>query len=84
MDLHLALSWRLSVLNLDPSPPPPPLPPQRLIALKKQNVRIMSRSVFDAHTDPLFKKLGILNLDRSIYKLQIGNFYVSIQIRLTY
>ena len=43
----------------------------RLITLKKQNVRIISRSAFDAHTDPYFKKLGILNLE-SIYKLQIG------------
>ena len=66
MDLHLALSWRLTVLNLDP--PRPPLPPIRLIALKKQNVRIMSRSVFDAHTDPLFKKLGILNLVSTNFK----------------
>ena len=33
----------------------------------------MSRSAFDAHTDPLFKNLKILNLE-SIYKLQIGKF----------
>ena len=43
----------------------------RLITLKKQDVRIISRSAFDAHTDPYFKKLGILSLE-SIYKLQIG------------
>ena len=43
----------------------------RLITLKKQDVRIISRSAFDAHTDPYFKKLGILNLE-SFYKLQIG------------
>ena len=33
----------------------------------------MSRNAFDAHTDPLFKNLKILNLE-SIYKLQIGKF----------
>ena len=33
----------------------------------------MSRSAFDAHTDPLFKKLEILNLE-SIYKLETGKF----------
>ena len=33
----------------------------------------MSRSAFDAYTDRLFKKLGILNLER-IYKLQIWKF----------
>ena len=33
----------------------------------------MLRSAFNAHTDPLFKNLGILNLE-SIYKLQIGKF----------
>ena len=33
----------------------------------------MSRSAFDAYTDPLFKNLKILNLER-IYKLQIWKF----------
>ena len=33
----------------------------------------MLRSAFNAHADPLFKNLGILNLE-SIYKLQIGKF----------
>ena len=33
----------------------------------------MLRSAFNAHTDPLLKNLGILNLE-SIYKLQIGKF----------
>ena len=33
----------------------------------------MSTSAFDAHTDPLFKNLKLLNLE-SIYKLQIGKF----------
>ena len=33
----------------------------------------MSRTAFDAHTEPLFKNLKILNL-KGIYKLQIGKF----------
>ena len=33
----------------------------------------MSRSAFDAHTDPLFKHLKILNFE-SVFKLQIGKF----------
>ena len=33
----------------------------------------MSRTAFDAHTEPLFKNLRILNL-KDIYKLQIGEF----------
>ena len=33
----------------------------------------MSRSAFDAHTDPLFKNLKVLNRE-SIYELQIGKF----------
>ena len=33
----------------------------------------MSRTAFDAHTEPLFKNLRILNL-KGIYKLQIGKF----------
>ena len=38
-----------------------PIQPQKnytytLIALQKKFVRTMSRSAFDAHTDPLFKK----------------------------
>ena len=33
----------------------------------------MMRSAFDAHTEPFFKKLGILNVENN-YKLQIGKF----------
>ena len=51
MDLHPALSWRLSILNFDPFHPTP----IRLITLQKRVVRIMSRSAFHTHTDPLFK-----------------------------
>ena len=44
-----------------------------LIILKKRVIRIITRSAFDAQTEPLFKKIGILNLE-NIYKLQIGKF----------
>ena len=46
---------------------------RRLITLQKRVVRIMSRTAFDAHTEPLFINLRILNLT-DIYKLQIGKF----------
>ena len=46
---------------------------RRLITLQKHVIRIISRTAFDAHTDPLFKNLKILNLE-SIYKLQIDKF----------
>ena len=46
---------------------------RRLITPQKRVVRIMSRTAFDAHTEPLFKNLRILNL-KDIYKLQIGKF----------
>ncbi|XP_068704692.1 uncharacterized protein [Montipora foliosa] len=46
---------------------------RRLITLQKRVIRIMSKSAFDAHTDPLFKNLKILNLE-SIYKFQVGKF----------
>ena len=46
---------------------------RRLITLQKRVVRIMSRTAFNAHTDPLFKNLRILNLE-DIYKLRIGKF----------
>ena len=41
----------------------------------------MSKSAFDAYTDRLFKKLGILNLER-IYKLQIWKFMYQYKSRL--
>ena len=44
-----------------------------IIILQKQVISITARSAFDAHTEPLFKKLGILNVD-NIYKLQVGKF----------
>ena len=46
---------------------------KRLITLQKRVIRIMTRSAFDTHPEPLFKKLGILNVD-NIYLLQIGKF----------
>ena len=35
---------------------------------------IMSRSAFDAHTDPLFKNLGPLNLESMYMQISIRKF----------
>ena len=48
-----------------------PIKPQKINHTSKAVIRIMSRCAFDAHTDPLFKNLNILNFE-SIDKLQIG------------
>ena len=45
----------------------------RLVLLQKRVIRIISREVYDAHTDPLFKKLRMLKLN-DIYLLQLGTF----------
>ena len=44
---------------------------RRLINLQKRVIRILSRSSFDAHANPIFVSLRILNFE-DIIKLQIG------------
>ena len=44
---------------------------QRLINLPKRVIRIVSRSCFDAHANPIFVSLRILKFE-DIIKLQIG------------
>ena len=44
---------------------------KRLINLQKRVIRIVSRSSFDAHTNPIFVSLRILKFE-DIIKLQIG------------
>ena len=44
---------------------------KRLITLQKRVIRIISKSTFDAHTNPIFKNLNILKFENLI-KLQIG------------
>ena len=43
----------------------------QLITLQKRTIRIISRSAFDAHTDPLFASYQILKFD-NIIKIQSG------------
>ena len=44
---------------------------QRIVILQKQSIRIICKSSFDAHTDPLFKELRILKF-MDICRFQIG------------
>lgn len=44
---------------------------KRLITLQKRVVRIISRSAFDGHTNPIFMSLRMVKFD-NIVKLQIG------------
>ena len=48
----------------------------RIILLQKRVVRILSRSNFDAHTDPIFKELHIMKFC-DICSLQMGQFMFS-------
>ena len=45
----------------------------RIVLLQKRAIRILNKSEFHAHTDPLFKKLNILKFD-DIRLLQLGQF----------
>ena len=48
----------------------------RLVILQKRIIRIINKSHFNAHTDPIFKGLGILKFN-DIYLLQLGQFVFS-------
>ena len=48
----------------------------RLVILQKCIIRILNKSHFIAHTDPIFKDLGILKLS-DIHLLQLGQFMYS-------
>ena len=52
----------------------------RLVKLQKRAVRIIDKSHFNAHSDPIFKKLGILKF-HDLNLLQLGQFMFSYQIR---
>ena len=45
----------------------------RIVLLQKRAIRILNKSEFRAHTDPLFKKLNILKFE-DIRSLQLGQF----------
>ena len=49
-----------------------------IFLLQKEVRRIISKIVFDAHTEPIFKQLKILKLSH-IYRSQIGKFMFSFQ-----
>ena len=44
---------------------------KRLVTLQKRAVRTISRSAFDAHTDPIFKSLKLLKFE-NIVSLQVA------------
>lgn len=46
----------------------------RLFKLQKKIIRIISKSKYNSHSEPLFKKLNILKLE-DMYKLNVLNFY---------
>lgn len=48
----------------------------RIILLQKRVIRILNKSKFDAHTDPIFKKFSLLKLS-DICLLQLGKFMYS-------
>jgi len=50
----------------------------RIFLLQKKVRRIISKSAFDAHTEPIFKQLKILKLS-DIYRSQIGKFMFSVR-----
>ena len=52
----------------------------RLVILQKRVVRIIAKFHFDAHTDPIFRNLGILKF-HDIHLLQLGLFMYSHQTR---
>ena len=49
---------------------------RRLFILQKRIIRIINKSHFDAHTNPIFKDLGILKFN-DIHLLQLGQFMYS-------
>ena len=49
---------------------------RRLVILQKRIIRIINKSHFNAHTEPIFKDLGILKFN-DIHLLQLGQFMYS-------
>ena len=49
---------------------------RRLVILQKRIIRIINKSHLNAHTDPIFKDLGILKFN-DIHLLQLGQFMFS-------
>ena len=53
--------------------------PRRLVSLQKRVIRIISKSTFDSHSDPIFKELELLKLF-DIRQLELGKlmFFLTI------
>ena len=49
---------------------------RRLVSLQKRVIRIISKSTFDSHSDPIFKELELLKLF-DIRQLQLGKLMFS-------
>ena len=49
---------------------------RRLVILQKHIIRIINKSHFNSHTDPIFKNLGMLKFN-DIHLLQLGQFMYS-------
>ena len=54
---------------------------KRLTILQKRAVRLITKSMFDAHTAPIFYEHKLLSLS-NIYKLQVGIFMFSVENKL--
>ena len=50
----------------------------RLFKVQKRAVRVISKSKFNAHTDPLFQNLQILKIE-DIHKLNVLKLYYKLQ-----
>ena len=53
----------------------------RLEILQKKTVRIVTKSHFIAHTDPLFRQLNVLKI-KDMFKVKILNFYYKLSYGL--
>ena len=50
---------------------------RRLVSLQKRGIRIISKSTFDSHSDPIFKELELLKLS-DIRQLELGKLMFSL------
>ena len=48
----------------------------RLVTLQKRAIRVINKSNFDAHSDPIYKELSIFK-HHNIFLLQLGQFMYS-------
>ena len=51
---------------------------KKLLKLQKKAIRVITNSKYNAHTNPLFKKLNLLTLDK-IYQHQVLNFFFKLK-----